>query len=156
MSPQRLLNLSLMIILVLLVPILYAGKGLAMLSDLNRREWGGADFTAYYTAADLIAEGQNPYDTPLFASRAGNRVFLGHWAETMNYAQKMGEAKTFFGQAPDEWRKELLRDYNISYLFYGPRERALPGFEPEGEPYLVESYSNSLVTIYRVVISKGG
>ena len=75
MSPQRLLNLSLMIILVLLVPILYAGKGLAMLSDLHRREWGGADFTAYYTAADLIAEGQNPYDTSLFASRAANLGF---------------------------------------------------------------------------------
>ena len=100
-------------------------------------------FTTYWTGSYI-------------AARAGNRVFLGHWAETMNYAQKMGEAKTFFGQASDEWRKELLREYNISYLFYGPRERALPGFEPEGKPYLVESYSNRLVTIYRVVISKGG
>jgi len=100
-------------------------------------------FTTYWTGSYV-------------AARAGNRVFLGHWAETMNYAQKTEEAKTFFGQASDEWRKELLREYNISYLFYGPRERALPGFEPEGKPYLVESYSNRLVTIYRVVISKGG
>ena len=100
-------------------------------------------FTTYWTGSYI-------------AARAGNRVFLGHWAETMNYAQKMDEAKTFFGQASDEWRKALLRDYNISYLFYGPRERAIPGFEPEGKPYLMESYSNQLVTIYRVVISKGG
>lgn len=100
-------------------------------------------FTTYWTGSYV-------------AARAGNRVFLGHWAETMNYAQKTEEAKTFFGQASDEWRKELLREYNISYLFYGPRERALPGFEPEGKPYLVESYSNRLVTIYRVLISKGG
>ncbi len=100
-------------------------------------------FTTYWTGSYI-------------AARAGNRVFLGHWAETTNYAQKMEEAKTFFGPAPDEWRKALLRDYNISYLFYGPRERALPGFEPEGKPYLVESYSNRLVTIYRVVISRGG
>jgi len=46
----------------------------------------------------------------------------------MNYAQKMEKAKTFFGQASDEWRKALLRDYDISYL-YDPREKALPGFE---------------------------
>lgn len=55
----------------------------------------------------------------------------------------------------DEWRKALLRDYNISYLFYGPRERALLGFEPGEKPYLVESYANRLVTIYRVVIEGG-
>jgi hypothetical protein len=100
-------------------------------------------FTTYWTGSHI-------------AARAGNRVFLGHWAETMNYAQKMDEARAFFGQASDEWRKELLRDYNISYLFYGPRERALSGFEPEGKSYLRESYSNRLVTIYRVVISEGG
>jgi hypothetical protein len=100
-------------------------------------------FTTYWTGSYI-------------AARAGNRVFLGHWAETTNYAQKMEEAKAFFGPASDEWRKELLREYNVSYLFYGPRERALPGFEPAGKPYLVESYSNRLVTIYRVVISKGG
>jgi len=102
-----------------------------------------AVFTTYWTGSYI-------------AARAGTRVFLGHWAETMNYVQKMEEAKTFFGQASDEWRKELLRNYNISYLFHGPREKALPGFEPEGKPYLVESYSNRLVTIYRVVISEGG
>lgn len=100
-------------------------------------------FTTYWTGSYI-------------AARAGNRVFLGHWAETMNYAQKMDEARAFLGQASDEWRKELLRDYNISYLFYGPRERALSGFEPEGKSYLRESYSNRLVTIYRVVISEGG
>jgi hypothetical protein len=101
-------------------------------------------FTTYWTGSYI-------------AARAGNRVFLGHWAETMNYAQKMEEAKTFFGQASDEWRKELLRDYNISYLFYGPRERALPGFEPEGEPYLVEVYANSEVSIYELHLeSEGG
>ena len=99
-------------------------------------------FTTYWTGSYI-------------AARAGNRVFLGHWAETMNYAQKMEKARTFFGPASDKWRKALLRDYNISYLFYGPREKALPGFQPEGKPYLVESYSNRLVTIYRVV-SQGG
>jgi uncharacterized membrane protein len=68
----------------------------------------------------------------------------------MNYAQKMEEAKTFFGQASDEWRKALLREYNIVYLFYGPRERAIPGFEPEDEPYLVEVYANPEVSIYEL------
>ncbi len=94
-------------------------------------------FTTYWTGSYI-------------AARAGNRVFLGHWAETMNYARKMEEAKTFFGPASDEWRKELLRDYNISYLFYGPREKALPGFEPRDEPYLVEVYTNSEVSVYEL------
>jgi len=73
-------------------------------------------FTTYWTGSYI-------------AARAATRVFLGHWAETMNYVQKMEKAKTFFGQASDEWRKALSRDHNISYLFHGPREKALPGFE---------------------------
>ncbi len=63
----------------------------------------------------------------------------------------MEEAKTFFSpSATEEWRRALLARYNIDYLFYGPRERALVGFEPEKAGYLEKVYANSLVTIYRV------
>jgi len=73
-------------------------------------------FTTYWTGGHI-------------AAGAGNRVFLGYWAETLNYAQKMEEAKTLFGQASDEWRRAPLRDYDISISIYGRREKALPGFE---------------------------
>jgi len=111
--------------------------------------------TAFWYAHWLAAHTSGDDDTPFttywteghIAARAGKRVFLGYWAETLNCAQKMEEAKTLFGQASDEWRRAPLRDYDISTSSMGVERRPSPALR---KPYLMESYSNRLVTIYRV------
>jgi len=86
-------------------------------------------------------------------ARIGHRVFWGHWIETVDYEGKKQLAEAFFqAETDDVVRRELLQTYNIVYLFYGPRERALGDFNPEDKPYLMRVFSNSEVSVYRVFI----
>ncbi len=61
-SPAKLLEICLFAILFGLIPVLYLNQSLLVLDDLSNKDWGGADFTAYYTAARLITYGKSPYD----------------------------------------------------------------------------------------------
>ena len=109
-------------------------------------------------AIDWLADNSQPTDTILCSywvgnyipARIGHRVFLGHWDETIDYTQKRGAVEAFFqGQTDDSTRLSILRDHGIVYLFYGPQERALGDFNPEDKPYLMKTFSNSEVSIYR-------
>jgi hypothetical protein len=112
-------------------------------------------------AIEWLAENSQPTDTILCSywvgnyvpARIGHRVFLGHWDETIDYIQKRGAVETFFqSQTDDSLRLNILREHDIVYLFHGPQERALGDFNPEGKPYLMKTFSNSEVSIYRVTI----
>jgi len=84
-------------------------------------------------------------------ARAGNRVFVGYWAETKDFSRKMEMVHNFFaGETGDAWRRELLDEYGVVYVFYGPRERELGSYSPSSSGYLEPVFGNELVTIYRV------
>ena len=61
-SPARLLEICLLVILLGLIPVLYLNLSISVLDDLTDKGWGGADFAAYYTGAKLILNGKSPYD----------------------------------------------------------------------------------------------
>jgi len=109
-------------------------------------------------AIDWLAENSQPTDTILCSywvgnyipARIGHRVFWGHWNLTIDFVSKRRLAEAFFqSQTDDATRRELLQTYDIAYLFYGPQERALGDFNPEDKPYLMKTFSNSKVSIYR-------
>ncbi len=90
---------------------------------------------------------------------AGNRVYIGHWAETRSIGAKLEAVMAFYTGA---WpgrpiladRRELLREATAAYVWYGQYERALgPGVLPPlaEEPFLKVAYENPEVTIYRAV-----
>lgn len=74
-APLRLLTVLLFVILFALMPVLYVNLLASVLEDLGNKEWGGADFTAYYTAARLIREKKSPYDGPAFWQEAESLGF---------------------------------------------------------------------------------
>jgi uncharacterized membrane protein len=85
------------------------------------------------------------------AARAGNRVVLGHWAETVAVGEKETAVSQFFAVATaDSWRQALLRRYGIRYVWHGPREQALGTFNPATAPYLHPVYRNDTITLYVV------
>ncbi len=87
----------------------------------------------------------------LVAARAGNQVVVGHWAETVRYDDKIEEVARFYaGETEDDWRQALLKQYNVNYVWYGPREQALGTFAPETAVYLQPVYQNDTITIYTV------
>jgi uncharacterized membrane protein len=77
-------------------------------------------------------------------------VFLGHGPETAYSDTKRTLLARFFTSNVEAFRRQLLQEYAITYLYYGPAERALADFQPDGSPYLKEVYNNGTVQIYRV------
>lgn len=85
------------------------------------------------------------------AAQAGNRVVLGHWAETVDRWEKETAVSQFFTpQTPNSQRQTLLQRYAIRYVWYGPREQALGSFNPTTAPYLRPVYRNDTITLYVV------
>jgi len=111
-------------------------------------------------AIDWLAENSQPTDTILCSywvgnyipARIGHRVFWGHWNLTLDFVSKRQLVEVFFHtQTDDRVRRKILEEYDIAYLFYGPQERALGDFNPEDRPYLMKTFSNSEINIYRVL-----
>ncbi|MFQ5613132.1 MAG: hypothetical protein ACE5H9_13465 [Anaerolineae bacterium] len=79
------------------------------------------------------------------------RAFVGHGPETIRSDEKRALAARFFaGETDDAWRRALLAEYNVGYLYYGPHERALGDFEPDAAPYLRRVYQVGEVVLYAV------
>jgi hypothetical protein len=118
-------------------------------------------YTTYeIEAIDWLALNTERSDT-IFASyemarfiptRTGNRVFMGHFIETVDVEHKRELASSFFQADTSEgFRRDLLSTYGIHYLFFGPREREMGGFDPSNSAYLTPAHSNPEVFIYRMV-----
>lgn len=112
-----------------------------------------ADWLGQHLAADEVVLAA--YETGNYLpTRMAGRVFVGHGPETVNADQKRAMVEQFFSAGQDDFRRQLWRDYGITYLFYGPAEQALGDFSPAGAPYLAEVYNNGLVSIYRLAAEK--
>lgn len=81
----------------------------------------------------------------------GARAYLAHWAQTLDFFSKSKNVELIFeeGSSP-AFREAILNESSVDYLFYGPAERDLGAYSPQEADYLVEVYSQGVVTIYRV------
>ncbi len=85
----------------------------------------------------------------LIAAYAGNPVMLGHWAETVDFDSKTTAVTMFFSdEVSDHWRQELLNEYQIELVWYGPREQAVGDFDPNTAAYLTPIRQNETITIF--------
>jgi len=95
----------------------------------------------------MCAAGNGPYLTVL--SRV--RVFTGFPVFTIDFEGKNRMVKEFFDDTiGDGFRKKLLNDYKVAYLFYSNIERNQGSFNPGGISFLREIYKNPGVTIFKV------
>jgi hypothetical protein len=101
-----------------------------------------------------------PDDVVLSSYETGNylparvwaRVFVGHGPETVHFAEKKALMTRFFDAATDNaWRQELLKGYDIDYVFWGPAERRVGDFDPQEAVYLREVYEADGYFIFEVV-----
>jgi len=87
----------------------------------------------------------------LVAARTGQRVMLGHWAETVDFADKEAIVNQFFDSSTsDAWRQEELNKFRVDYVWFGPREQAVGDFDPDTAVYLTPVYKNETITIFAV------
>jgi hypothetical protein len=74
--------------------------------------------------------------------RAGIIAFYGHPALTIDSKARGADVARFYAAGPDDdaWRRELLRRWNVGYVLYTSRERALGSFDPSARPWLEEVF----------------
>jgi hypothetical protein len=81
----------------------------------------------------------------------GAKAFLGHGPETASSNEKLKLVAQFYDSAtPNEWRREFLRQWPITYVFFGPLEKKIGQFDPAQADYLKLEYDQAGYRIYRV------
>jgi hypothetical protein len=91
----------------------------------------------------------------LIPARIGHRVVLGHWMETVDYAEKRAAVTRFYDAGtPDAQRQALVQAWDVAYVFHGPEERALGDFDPAAAAWLEPAFRLGDVAVYRVALEE--
>jgi hypothetical protein len=84
-------------------------------------------------------------------ARAKARSFVGHGPESVRVDEKKALVAQFFAsETGDQWRRDLLSSYGVDWLFWGPIEQELGGFDPRGVGYLQQVYDTMGYIIFEV------
>jgi hypothetical protein len=110
--------------------------------ELNRHDYPFYLHDDEITALEWLDEHTSPDEIVLSSltvgqyipGLAGNTAFLAHWAQTVDFYTKESLVEDFFSAADAQQR--ILKDYDVAYVFYGPAERVLGGFDPSQADYL--------------------
>jgi hypothetical protein len=155
--------------------LLVAWVALASLSNVllvagSLLEIGGRPRPAFRPAAEIaaideLARRAVNEEVVLVAYESGNliptrvhvRVFMGHGPETLHYEERQQDLEKFFEPATDDaWRRQLLARHHVTWVFYGPAERALGAWDPAAAGYLLPVYDAQGYRLYRVDLRGGG
>jgi hypothetical protein len=84
-------------------------------------------------------------------ARVGARAFVGLGPESVRAGEKKALVARFFDATTgDDWRQQLLAQYGVDYVFWGPAERALGGFDVGHVSYLKQLYSAGGYAVFEV------
>lgn len=102
--------------------------------------------------ADAVVMGS--YQTgSLVAGQGAGRVIVGHWAETMNFPEKLATVQQFYApQTSHTQRLAILQTYEVDYVWVSGREVANPqanGWWTEAD-YLQEVLTLKDIRLYAV------
>ena len=82
-------------------------------------------------------------------------VVIGHGPESVNLSKLQPRVNSFFQTDTSmNQRIELLEEFNVAYVFWGPNERHLGDWQPKLEPYLSLVHQSGEYYIYQVDLSK--
>ncbi len=82
---------------------------------------------------------------------SGRSAFLSHWAQTVDFYTKRDFVTAFFQpDTPDSRRRQVLDEFSVDYVLYGPAERSLGAYDPAQSPWLRAVFEEDGVQIYAV------
>jgi hypothetical protein len=114
-----------------------------------QRETTGRD-DVVLTTFDTMGQGSGGR----LVAATGQRVFIGHWFETVDFENKVAQVRRFYDPAtPDNWRREFLNDIGAVYVWYDDYARATGEWNPSAASYMEAAFTSDTVTIYRVLKS---
>jgi len=78
-------------------------------------------------------------------------VVLGHGPETANYDLVSQKMESFYGaQTTAQNRIQILDEFNVDYVFWGPAEKAIGDWDPEETDIISPGYDQGPYKIYDV------
>jgi len=81
---------------------------------------------------------------------AGNKVYLGHWAQTVDFYTKKARVAYFYRpELSEQDRRAILEQYHVKYLFYGREEKSMGTVNPGQLPYLTLVFDTPNTKIYQ-------
>jgi len=116
------------------------------------------DSAAVVEAVDWLGNNSDWRDTVFASERTGSfipaqighRVYLGHEMETLKYSQKQITVARFYDAMGDAERLAILRDCGCRFIFWGPDERILGSFQPDGATFLERVFANANARVYAI------
>jgi hypothetical protein len=82
---------------------------------------------------------------------AGNEVFIGHWAETLRYRDKLKVVRWFFSARPQAGqRREFMQTNGLRYVLYTPNEAALGPFNPAASNDFQQVFARPQAMLFRL------
>jgi hypothetical protein len=81
----------------------------------------------------------------------GAHAFLAHWAQTVDFYHKTAMVEEFFAEDTTDIRhQQVLKQYQVDYIFYGPAEQAIGKYRLADADFLTLVASTSQVKVYAV------
>lgn len=146
-------------ILLLIAPVLFLGGSVINVLNPASPIYQTATTIEAFNAVRTIASSG---DVVISALDTGNplpafapvHVVLGHRAETVPFHQVQEDVERVFQKdVPLKIRKEILAQYHVDYVFWGPNERALGGWEPDPDQGYKLEYQKGEYRLYKVTFS---
>lgn len=82
----------------------------------------------------------------------GQRAFLAHWAQTVDFFEKRTMAQRFFdGTIPATERTAIVDRFQLRYVLFGAEERTFGQYDPATDPGLRVAYKTTTTIVYEVV-----
>jgi hypothetical protein len=83
------------------------------------------------------------------------RVVIGHGPESVNLAELEIQVDAFYDEKMSESeRLQFIKSHDVQYVWYGPREKALGLWSPNGSDFLTFAYGYADYKIYSVQSSQ--
>ena len=84
-------------------------------------------------------------------ARVGARAFVGHGPESIRAGEKKALVARFFDSKTENgWRRQLLAQYGVDYVFWGPTEQRLGDFDTRRAVYLNPVYDARGYVVFEV------
>jgi hypothetical protein len=82
---------------------------------------------------------------------SGQRVFIGEDMLTNDMEARMRDIRLFYSAEWDDSKRiGLLSRFGIGYVYYGPDERKLGSYDPDGAAFLTRVYDDGGIKIFEV------
>ncbi len=150
-TPQRLIVAGAVVLLCLSAPFILANKASDVQNPqfqsgpyISEADFSAMKFLAKEAKGNVLSSYKTGNNLPYIAP---DKVFLGHWTETAHYKEKQEKVAKFYSEgASIEFKRALISENAIRYVFYGENEKKLGSVDPRLE--LEEIYNSGGTIIY--------